>query len=213
MRTYKNVFVGNETVDYLVEKYPITRDGAVNICRGLEKRGLLHHVVKMRKFEDDHLFYVFNENDVVGSTNSEVMERPRSEAPTEEVSEVSKVEKQKEEKSMEDSIGNILFRISTLFFLLGDKKLFFVAVAKRRKRSKMSKAFEMGIQTLLSLSLEAKALFSLSLLFFVVFGFAILQIIFVAVFCYLCFKLGMQKSEPRIKTLQTKIFDLQDALR
>lgn len=50
LRTYKQVFVGNEAVDWLVERYPVTRDGAVLLMRELQQRGWLRHV------KDDHYF-------------------------------------------------------------------------------------------------------------------------------------------------------------
>ncbi len=59
LKTYKNVFVANEAVDYLVERYPISRDGAVKLCNELQDQGWLQHVKGEHRFRDDHLFFVW----------------------------------------------------------------------------------------------------------------------------------------------------------
>jgi hypothetical protein len=57
LRTYKNVFVGNEAVDWLVERYPVSRDSAVLLFRELQGQGWLRHVKSEHDFKDDHLFF------------------------------------------------------------------------------------------------------------------------------------------------------------
>jgi len=59
LKTYHDVFVGNEAVDWLVERYPLSRDGAVLLCRELQDQGWLRHVKNDHQFKDDHLFFVW----------------------------------------------------------------------------------------------------------------------------------------------------------
>ncbi len=59
LKTYKNVFVGNEAVDYLVERYPLSREGATQLCQELQDQGWLQHVKNEHRFRDDHLFFVW----------------------------------------------------------------------------------------------------------------------------------------------------------
>jgi hypothetical protein len=61
LRTYKNVFVGDEAVDWLVAQYPINRDAAVNLMRELQRQGWLMHVKNDHLFKDDHLFFVWRD--------------------------------------------------------------------------------------------------------------------------------------------------------
>ncbi len=40
LRTYRNVFVGSEAVDWLVERYPVSREAAVLLMRELQRQGI-----------------------------------------------------------------------------------------------------------------------------------------------------------------------------
>lgn len=60
LKPYQDVFVGNEAVDWIVERYAVSRDGAVLLMREIQKMGLLRHVVDQNKlFSDEHLFFVW----------------------------------------------------------------------------------------------------------------------------------------------------------
>ena len=63
LKTFKNVFVANEAVDFLVERYPISRDGAVRLCNELQDQGWMQHVKGEHRFRDDHLFFVWRSPD------------------------------------------------------------------------------------------------------------------------------------------------------
>lgn len=59
-RTYQNVCVGHEVVDWMVETYGLsTRDEAVAMGQSLINARLMHHVANDHPFQDDHLFYRF----------------------------------------------------------------------------------------------------------------------------------------------------------
>lgn len=44
-----------------MERYPLSRDGAVLLCRQLQDDGYLRHVKGEHKFSDDHLFFLWAE--------------------------------------------------------------------------------------------------------------------------------------------------------
>lgn len=54
---YLNCFVGSEAVDWLIQRYSISRQEAVEIGQILLKAGYIHHVVDEHDFEDKYLFY------------------------------------------------------------------------------------------------------------------------------------------------------------
>ncbi len=60
LKTYKQVFVGSEAVDYLVASgATATREDAVELGKALKEMYLFEHVLRDHDFEDDYLFYRF----------------------------------------------------------------------------------------------------------------------------------------------------------
>eukprot|EP00466_Bigelowiella_natans_P020055 jgi/Bigna1/129153/aug1.8_g3861 len=57
LKTYKNVFLGNELVDFLQLKsrcqLPVNRPAALELCRRLYNKGLIFHVLGEHEFEPD----------------------------------------------------------------------------------------------------------------------------------------------------------------
>lgn len=91
LRTYKNVFVGNEAVDWIVEHYAVSRDGAVLLMREIQRQGWLQHVKNEHQFKDDHLFFVWkdpgknsnnNNNNSIPDDGSELVPAKSSSAPS-----------------------------------------------------------------------------------------------------------------------------------
>jgi hypothetical protein len=61
LKTYQNVFVGAEAVDWLVERYPLSRENAVLLMRELQRNGWLVHVRNEHDFTDDHVFFLWKD--------------------------------------------------------------------------------------------------------------------------------------------------------
>lgn len=60
LKTYKQVFVGSEAVDYLVESgATTTREEAVELGKVLQEMRVFEHVLRDHEFKDEHLFYRF----------------------------------------------------------------------------------------------------------------------------------------------------------
>lgn len=60
LKTYKQVFVGSEAVDYLVASgTTATREDAVLLGKALKQTHIFEHVLRDHDFEDGHLFYRF----------------------------------------------------------------------------------------------------------------------------------------------------------
>ena len=60
LKTYKQVFVGKDAVDYLVQSGAATsRADAVDLGKALQEMNIFEHVCRDHGFEDEHLFYRF----------------------------------------------------------------------------------------------------------------------------------------------------------
>eukprot|EP00533_Pseudo-nitzschia_delicatissima_P008001 CAMPEP_0116087272 /NCGR_PEP_ID=MMETSP0327-20121206/5279_1 /TAXON_ID=44447 /ORGANISM="Pseudo-nitzschia delicatissima, Strain B596" /LENGTH=681 /DNA_ID=CAMNT_0003578337 /DNA_START=68 /DNA_END=2113 /DNA_ORIENTATION=- len=58
LKTYKQVFVGTEAVDYLIKSGAATnREDAVELGKALQQMGIFEHVFRDHGFEDEYLFY------------------------------------------------------------------------------------------------------------------------------------------------------------
>lgn len=57
-KTYKQVFVGSDAVDYLIESGATSsREDAVELGKALQQMNIFEHVLRDHEFEDEHLFY------------------------------------------------------------------------------------------------------------------------------------------------------------
>ncbi|KAL6068796.1 YHS domain-containing protein [Balamuthia mandrillaris] len=64
LKTHRNVFVGKEFVDWLIEKGEAkTREEAVTMGQDLINCGYVHHVSDSHGFKDDNLFYRFRQGE------------------------------------------------------------------------------------------------------------------------------------------------------
>jgi Domain found in Dishevelled, Egl-10, and Pleckstrin (DEP) len=60
LKTYKQVFVGTEAVDYLVDSgATTTREDAVELGKALQEMHIFEHVLRDHEFKDEYLFYRF----------------------------------------------------------------------------------------------------------------------------------------------------------
>lgn len=58
LKTYKQVFVGSDAVDYLIQSGAATsRQDAVELGKALQQMNLFEHVLRDHSFEDEYLFY------------------------------------------------------------------------------------------------------------------------------------------------------------
>eukprot|EP00531_Pseudo-nitzschia_arenysensis_P014515 CAMPEP_0116135326 /NCGR_PEP_ID=MMETSP0329-20121206/11131_1 /TAXON_ID=697910 /ORGANISM="Pseudo-nitzschia arenysensis, Strain B593" /LENGTH=683 /DNA_ID=CAMNT_0003630119 /DNA_START=68 /DNA_END=2119 /DNA_ORIENTATION=+ len=58
LKTYKQVFVGTDAVDYLIKSGAASsREDAVELGKALQQAGLFEHVFRDHGFEDEYLFY------------------------------------------------------------------------------------------------------------------------------------------------------------
>jgi len=58
LKTYKQVFVGSEAVDYLIDNGTVSsRQDAVDLGKALQSMNLFEHVHRDHDFEDEHFFY------------------------------------------------------------------------------------------------------------------------------------------------------------
>lgn len=72
LKLYQRCFVGNEAVDWIVAKIKLSREDAVVLGQKMVEKGLFHHVMDNHKFEDDNLFYRFNEDEGKSIWNSSI---------------------------------------------------------------------------------------------------------------------------------------------
>eukprot|EP00535_Pseudo-nitzschia_heimii_P009655 CAMPEP_0197192024 /NCGR_PEP_ID=MMETSP1423-20130617/24416_1 /TAXON_ID=476441 /ORGANISM="Pseudo-nitzschia heimii, Strain UNC1101" /LENGTH=683 /DNA_ID=CAMNT_0042644833 /DNA_START=50 /DNA_END=2102 /DNA_ORIENTATION=- len=65
LKTFKQVFVGSEAVDYLIQSgAAASRQDAVELGKALQDMGIFEHVVRDHGFEDEYLFYrILGENE------------------------------------------------------------------------------------------------------------------------------------------------------
>jgi len=68
LKTYKQVFVGTDAVDYLIKSgAAISRQDAVELGKALQQMNIFEHVLRDHGFEDEYLFYRFLEENERGT--------------------------------------------------------------------------------------------------------------------------------------------------
>ena len=72
LKLYQRCFLGNEAVDWIVEKVKVSRPDAVKIGQKMVEKGLVNHVTNDHQFKDESLFYRFNEDKGKSIWNSNV---------------------------------------------------------------------------------------------------------------------------------------------
>ncbi len=67
LKTYHNVWVANEAVDWLCQQYPLTRESSVQLMRELQKGGYFEYRKAKRQvlFEDEHSLFRWRDPTVV----------------------------------------------------------------------------------------------------------------------------------------------------
>ena len=63
LKLYHHCFLGNETVDWIVEKLKISRTDAVKLGQKMIEKKIFHHIVDEHQFKDEPLFYRFYEDE------------------------------------------------------------------------------------------------------------------------------------------------------
>lgn len=63
LKLYHHCFLGNEIVDWIVEKLKISRTDAVKLGQKMIDKKIFHHVVDEHQFKDEPLFYRFYEDE------------------------------------------------------------------------------------------------------------------------------------------------------
>ena len=72
LKLYQRCFVGNEAVDWISKKTKLSREDAIVIGQKMIDKGLFHHVLDEHQFEDEELFYRFNEDEGKSIWNSSI---------------------------------------------------------------------------------------------------------------------------------------------
>jgi hypothetical protein len=76
MRTYKQCFVAREAVDFLVEcGAALSRKGAIDLGRALQRAHLFHHVCGDHAFKDEYLFFRFSKCEPTDRVVSDFLKR------------------------------------------------------------------------------------------------------------------------------------------
>lgn len=63
LKLHHHCFLGNETVDWIVEKLNISRPDAIKIGQKMMEKKIFHHIVDEHPFKDEPLFYRFYEDE------------------------------------------------------------------------------------------------------------------------------------------------------
>ena len=63
LKLYHHCFLGNEGVDWIVEKLKISRTDAVKLGQKMIEKKIFHHIVDEHQFKDEPLFYRFYEDE------------------------------------------------------------------------------------------------------------------------------------------------------
>lgn len=94
-RSYRDCFVAQQAVDWLVARFGLRRATALQACRFLWRTGRLHHVLREASFDDDFLFFRFggrrSELDHVDLVQVESAMRAADGVPIEERAHLAKV--------------------------------------------------------------------------------------------------------------------------
>ena len=70
LKLYQRCFLGNEAVDWITNKMKVSREDAVALGQKMIEKSLFHHVLDENKFQDQDLFYRFNEDEGKSLWNS-----------------------------------------------------------------------------------------------------------------------------------------------
>ncbi len=63
LKLHHHCFLGNETVDWMVEQLKVSRDDAVKLGQKMIDKKIFHHVLDEHQFKDEPLFYRFYEDE------------------------------------------------------------------------------------------------------------------------------------------------------
>lgn len=63
LKLYQRCFLGNEAVDWMVQRVKVSRPDAVKLGQKMLEKGLIMHVLDEHPFKDEGLFYRFREDD------------------------------------------------------------------------------------------------------------------------------------------------------
>jgi hypothetical protein len=72
LKLYQRCFLGNEAVDWIVQRVKISRQDAVILGQKMLEKGIIHHVVDEHPFKDEGLFYRFKDDDSKSIWNSNI---------------------------------------------------------------------------------------------------------------------------------------------
>ena len=72
LKLYQRCFLGNEAVDWIVDKTKLSREDAVVLGQKMIDKGLFHHVLDEHKFKDEELFYRFHQDEGKSIWNSSI---------------------------------------------------------------------------------------------------------------------------------------------
>ena len=72
LKLYQRCFLGNEAVDWIVERVKISRSDAVKLGQKMLEKGMFHHALDEHQFKDETLFYRFKEDEGKSLWNSNV---------------------------------------------------------------------------------------------------------------------------------------------
>jgi hypothetical protein len=72
LKLYQRCFLGNEAVDWIVQRVKVSRQDAVILGQKMLEKGIIHHVLDEHKFKDEGLFYRFKDDDGKSIWNSQI---------------------------------------------------------------------------------------------------------------------------------------------
>lgn len=72
LKLYQRCFLGNEAVDWIVQRVKVSRQDAVTLGQKMLEKGIIHHVLDEHQFKDEGLFYRFKDDDNKSIWNSQI---------------------------------------------------------------------------------------------------------------------------------------------
>ncbi len=72
LKLFQRCFLGNEAIDWIVDKTKLSREDAVNVGQKMIDKGIFHHVLDEHQFKDEALFYRFHEDEGKSLWNSSI---------------------------------------------------------------------------------------------------------------------------------------------
>lgn len=72
LKLYQRCFLGNEAVDWIVQRVKVSRQDAVTLGQKMLEKGIIHHVLDEHQFKDEGLFYRFKDDDGKSIWNSQI---------------------------------------------------------------------------------------------------------------------------------------------